>query len=58
MRPRRSCIPPGPVTLLSVEVRDWAIRDLIETTSFVDENGEPVIFDALPVIGDEHDDDE
>ena len=38
--------------------RDAAIRELFETTRYVDEDGEPVKFNGLPILGDEHDDDD
>jgi hypothetical protein len=38
--------------LLPQAVRDALIRELVETTRYVDEHFDPVEFDELPVIDD------
>jgi hypothetical protein len=38
--------------LNSQRERDQAVRELVETTAYVDEHGEPVDFDQLPAVHD------
>lgn len=46
------------VTILAADRRRRAMADLLETTHYVWPDGSPVVFDELPVIGDEHDEDD